>query len=350
MPSISKNIAELVGTSGTVAITGDELQPNVIRGNNIVAGTITGNLVAGTTLTGDLLASNIINANNIVNGTITGAKIAATTITGDLIAANTIRANNIVNGVITGDKIASATIGSSNLTTTGVSSGNYGGASAIGVFTVGTDGRITYAANVSISAGGDYVMQVFNTPGTWTKPANIRAVKVTVVGGGGGTPGGTSNRSAGGGGGAAIEYIDAPCIPGPQPYTVGAAGAAGPNVNLGNAGGTSSFGSPAFLSATGGGVSPVSPGAGSGGAGSNGQLNFPGGDGNTYVYPTPCGVSGYFYAKGSSILSSPSVISTGGVLGNSPGVNYGQGGAGVNQSSGVGANGGAGVIIVEEFY
>lgn len=72
-----------------------------------------------------------VTADKIANGSITGAKIASAT--------------------ITGDKIASATIGSSNLTTTGVSSGSYGGSSNIPVVTVGTDGRVTYAANVALS-------------------------------------------------------------------------------------------------------------------------------------------------------------------------------------------------------
>jgi len=63
---------------------------------------------------------------------------------------------SIAAGSITGDKIASATIGSSNLTTTGVSSGSYGGATQIPVVTVGTDGRVTYAANVSFSAVPTY--------------------------------------------------------------------------------------------------------------------------------------------------------------------------------------------------
>jgi hypothetical protein len=62
----------------------------------------------------------------------------------------------IAAGSITGDKIASATIGSSNLTTTGVSSGSYGGATQIPVVTVGTDGRVTYAANVAFSAVPTY--------------------------------------------------------------------------------------------------------------------------------------------------------------------------------------------------
>ena len=62
-----------------------------------------------------------------------------------------VTANKIVNGTITGDKIASATIGSSNLTTTGVSAGTYGGSSNISSITVDSQGRVTSAANVALS-------------------------------------------------------------------------------------------------------------------------------------------------------------------------------------------------------
>ena len=67
-------------------------------------------------------------------------------------AQGTVTNSTLAAAAITGDKIASATIGSSNLTTTGVSAGTYGGATQIPVVTVGTDGRVTYSANVAFSA------------------------------------------------------------------------------------------------------------------------------------------------------------------------------------------------------
>lgn len=179
-------------------------------------------------------------------------------------------------------------------------------------------------------AGGDYVMNVYTTPGTWTKPAGLKALKVTVIGGGGSGKGGSG--IGGGGGGTSIEYYDAPAIPGPQPYTVGTGGTAVTGNANGNAGGTSSFGGPvAFLSATGG--SGGSPGAG--GLGANGNANFYG------DYGTPSTGGGTFMG-GARTFTGPegnagSAYGGGGT--SMPPGNPTQGGAGV-----------AGVIIVEEFY
>lgn len=197
----------------------------------------------------------------------------------------------------------------------------------------------------TISGGGDYIMQVFSTPGTWTKPVGLKAIKVTVIGGGGGAAGDTGSN--GGGGGTSIEYIDAPAIPGPQPYTVGTGGAGGPGpgpVRTGSTGGTSSFGGPvAFLSATGGsGGVYVTPGDSnvSGGAGSNGQLNFNGSPGMNFA-----GTQSTINAGGGTFLAGNrfATPSPGATLG------YGGGAGGTNPTS-PGLSGGAGVVIVEEFY
>lgn len=85
-----------------------------------------------------------VTAAMIANNSITGVKISTGTITGDKIAS----------GTITGDKIAAATIGSSNLTTTGVTAGIYGGTGNTVSLTVDAQGRVTSAANVVSSGGG----------------------------------------------------------------------------------------------------------------------------------------------------------------------------------------------------
>ena len=211
------------------------------------------------------------------------------------------------------------------------------------------------SAPIASVAGGDYIMRTYTTPQSWTKPATIKAIKVTVIGAGGnGGPasrapsatGGASGAGGGGGGGASIRYFDAPAIPGPVNVT------AGP--------GTNSFGpwnpaSPAptvTMSATAGANALNSPAGnpsagGSGGVGSNGNLNIGGGG----------GASGSLAASGSggnSILGGGAAGITGNNNGNA-GRDYGGGGGGAQTLIGpattfTGGTGANGIVIVEEFY
>ena len=103
-------------------------------------------------------------------GTVTASAIADGTITGAKITSNTISGTQIVDRSITGLEIAANTIGSSNLVTTGVSAGNYGSASNIPVITVGTDGRVTYAANVATAT-----VDVNNITGNVNISGNVKA-------------------------------------------------------------------------------------------------------------------------------------------------------------------------------
>lgn len=209
-------------------------------------------------------------------------------------------------------------------------------------------------------ASGVPVLTAYTSPGTWTKPATIKAIKVTVVGGGGkggdsigggGSGGYSMFTSAGGGGagGAAEKVYPAPSLPGPQPYTVGGAGA------------TSSFGvAPVtVISATGGSAGPnlTAPGStpaiavfgpgGAGGTGSNGDLNTKGGGGATGVASPSTVVGG---SGGSSIFGSGGQAQT--AAGSYGGGGGGAARAAVSPSPGTasGGAGGAGVVIVEEFY
>lgn len=251
----------------------------------------------------------------------------------------------------TGLGAAQGGTGATTLTAESVVIGN--GTSSVKFVDPGTSGNVltsngtAWLSQAAAAGGGDYIMQVFAGPasGTWTKPAGLKAIKVTVIGGGGGTgPSGT--------------------------------------------GGTSSFGSPAFLSATGGAPGgPPSPSSGSGGAGSGGQLNASGspGIGNIVagcqmVNLTSIGGASAFGFGGARytnpIQSTGTGLAYGGGAGWLPnGVGCGGGGGAIEYidapalpgpqpytvgaggpapnpglSPSTGAAGGAGVIIIEEFY
>jgi hypothetical protein len=212
-------------------------------------------------------------------------------------------------------------------------------------------------------AGGDYIMQRYTSPNVWTKPATLKAVKVTVVGGGGN--GGNVTNSAptnaagaaggGGGGGAAILYLDAPAIPG-SPITI----TAGP--------GTNSFGS--LASGTGGAnaankTSTPSPTVGgAGGTGTipspapSGAVTFNGIPGLAFNTAGPGGGHG-----GSSQLFYALMLGTPTGANQNPGTNspgtsnpfYGGGGSGAPNrvtppGTSTGGTGGPGIVIIEEFY
>jgi hypothetical protein len=87
-------------------------------------------------------------------GTVTSAALATGAITGDKIAVGTLTGNLFADGTITGLDIAANTIGSSNLTTTGVTAGIYGGTGNTVNITIDAQGRITAAANVVSTGGG----------------------------------------------------------------------------------------------------------------------------------------------------------------------------------------------------
>jgi hypothetical protein len=204
------------------------------------------------------------------------------------------------------------------------------------------------------TGGGGYALQVYVSPATWTKPAGLKAVKVTVVGAGGNGAASTASPNpnpvagarggGGGGGGVAIESIQAPSIPGPVSVT------AGP--------GTNSFGP--FCSATAGGnaspaPAPSTSAGGSAGAGSGGNLNISGtsgGPGAPGFSPERVGAGGQNAVFSEFVPGQNNAV---------PGVNasfYGNGGGGAgarsNSTGGVGTSpggtGAPGVVIVEEFY
>lgn len=197
--------------------------------------------------------------------------------------------------------------------------------------------------NIAHVRDGNNLLVVFTASGTYTKPAGLKRVKVTVVGGGGGSGGAKELNSsagysqAGGGGGAASKVIEAASLGATETVTVGVGGSSGASTPAaGGAGGTSSFG--AHCSATGGagGIAgndfDASAFSAAPGIGSGGDVIFRGaiavnGEGGGGCY------------GGCARNAGPTIYGSGGGSRSAP-----------SNTSIEGINGAIGIVIVEEFY
>lgn len=257
----------------------------------------------------------------------------------------------------------------------------YGGASGVPTrLGVGTNGQVlTVASGTSIPTWSSPTSQVptiqrFTTStgagstGTYTPPANVKWIRVKMVGGGGGGAGSSITAVVPGSGGTLTSLGSAAFLI----ANGGSGGTDGPS-----SGGSVSFGAPAVISVSlqggpgggngfdggvsiqmvggmggsspfgGAGASGGHPGTGvnSGAAAIANSGGGGGGGGNGATANTFCGGGGAAGAYIEAIIAAPTsypyVIGQGGVGGVAGG-----GGGGVA----AGGNGGSGVLIVEEYY
>jgi hypothetical protein len=217
---------------------------------------------------------------------------------------------------------------------------------ATGQLLVGNTGAAPTWATIAGVLG-----QVFVAAGTFTIPANITALKVTVIGGGAsgaGSSGGTSGGGGGGAGATAISYLTALTPGNTIAVVVGTGGAAVTGAVAGNDGVNSTIasGTQTITTVTAGkGIgAPVVTGSGAeggaGGTATNGTINISGGDG------APARNEG-----GNGGGSSMGGGGRGGTASATPGIDgkaYGSGGGGVylGAASNSGA-GKAGIVIFE---
>ena len=182
-----------------------------------------------------------------------------------------------------------------------------------------------------------HTVQVFTSgSGTYTLPANCKAIKVRCVGGGGAGGSGASGIGGGGGAGGYLESL----IASPSATYSYAVGAGGGVTTFGTSLLTANNGSAGSAGAT-------TAQGGAGGTATGGNINSTGGSGG-YGWQS----ASTYYAGG---WGAGSVFGTGGMnsgTGNGNGGNgitYGSGGGG--GAGGGGAGGGAaGIVIVEEYY
>lgn len=229
-----------------------------------------------------------------------------------------------------------------------------------GLSSPGANGNVLVSNGTAWTSGSTpYVgmrAQVFTSSGTFTIPASITAVKVTVIGGGGGSGGSATGGciltigGSGGGGGTAISYLTGLTPGNTISVTVGAGGTPGGSApGGGGTGGNSSIssGTQTITTATGNGGVGGNLGnnsignAGAGGSASGGTINISGSNG---AYGSA------YMGAGTSIFGlPPQRENTAANMAGRDGLGFGSGAlaslsGGVNQSGGTGA---AGVVIFE---
>lgn len=200
-------------------------------------------------------------------------------------------------------------------------------------------------------------IQLFTSSGTFTAPAGITKVYVTMVGGGGGGGGNASTANGGGGGGAGAAVINYPMTVVPASgytVTINAGGAGGSSGGgAAGAGGTTVFDTITVL----GGSAGITGGSGgTGGAGAAaGTLNGSGQTGGGALGNVAFLAGGTGGTKtgnvggggGGSVFGTGATGGADGVVGNNAVANSGAGGSGGGANNGVaGGNGAAGIVIV----
>ena len=238
--------------------------------------------------------------------------------------------------------VANGGTGAATLAANNVLLGN--GTSAVQAVAPGTSGNVltsngtTWTSSALPVAGVN--AQVYTSgSGSFTIPAGVTKLKVTIVGGGGGSAGSAVGNAGGGGGGGgtAVKWLTGLTPLNTINYAVGSGGTAGSATpTSGGAGNSSSISSGTqsitTVTANGGGAGLTGGGVGAGGTATNGDLNMSGStpdsslNGGTSIY------SNIQSAQGASVANA--------------GLNYG-GGASSISGANAGAAGAAGVIIFE---
>lgn len=339
------NAIAAVATPSITAYAAGATYAFIAANTNTAAATLSIDGLAAKSITKN--GSATLTAGDVQIGKLTWVQYDGTTfqLINNIIYGGSITNGNIVS-LTTPLGAASGGTGLSTITANSVMLGN--GISTVQTVAPSTSGNVLTSDGTTWSSARSLIptIQAFTTTGanTFTIPAGVTKVKVTVVGGGGGGAGGGSTINQGGGGGAggtAIETVTGLTPGGTVTVTVGAGGA-GIYAGTGTSGGTSSFG--AYCSATGGagGVTLSGSGGvgGAGGVGSGGNVNLTGGSG---------GGGGGGYGGGGILGGMGANAGLDNVVGGNGVANTGGGGSASRGTGGspVAGTGGSGIVIVE---
>ena len=274
---------------------------------------------------------------------ITTAGIVDRTISTTDLASNSVTNGKLANTTITAAKFAGSAVDLASSVTTGTAATGKGGTGLTSVGTANYALTINSANNAlafaPVGLGG---MQVFTSSSTWTRPANVRFIKIQLQGGGGA---GSGHGESGGAGGYAERILDVTGI-GSVSVTIGGEVGGSYYSGAGGNGNASSFGS--YLSAGAGyGANRNNQHSGGlAGTGSGGTVNIYGGGGQPHEGRSAVGGDSYW---GGSVAA-----------GHPQGGNFshnhqshsapGSGGAGAYFNGHLGSNGRPGLCVVTMYY
>lgn len=295
---------------------------------------------------GNVLANGSINFDlNTPSEVIGGGQVVPTRVTvnltsaGVIPAATTIWANDQLNP---GNTLYIVTIHNANgLVVEGPVFWSITGTSPIDL------SQVTPVSNATLSFSLPGINeQTFPTSGTFTIPAGVTKLKVTIVGGGGAGGGGGATAAMGAGGGAGgcgIAYLTG-LTPGNTITVTAGVGGTGVSGATGNSGTASSISSGTQT------ISTVTANGGAGGIGNTIGLNGGGAGGTVSGATLTLGGASGPPAISTSIAATngaPSVFGGGGQASGNGGNAPGSGGAGNNSNPGTGGSGANGVVTFE---
>jgi hypothetical protein len=270
----------------------------------------------------DAVIDNSITTSDFSSGSVSAGNIASGNITAAKMAGSSVNLN------------AGTVVGTLPVAKGGVNLSSYGGAYSA----IYSDG-----SNPGYYNHGIYGMQVFTGSGTWSRPANVRYVKVQVQGAAGG---GSGHGEGGGAGGYSERILDVTGIPSVSVYI----GGGGSGTYYSGAGGNGDYaGFGPYLSAGGGhGANRQNQHSGGvSGVGSGGNLNLHMGGGLSHHSYAGQSCADTFFGGG-----APSSHPQGGHFAhNHQGHSApGTGGAGGSFHGHRGSDGRPGLVIVTMYY